>query len=273
MNYKLLILFKISMVLSLTQMSTLFADAKSLIIKKTLPIQVQNTGDRVYLFDDGIEKFVGSKYKKKIRDLIESKLKLKGFKFVKKRVDSHLSIYLTAKKQNHGISVTQTIKHIVDGKVIRNNKKHSDGTEETFTITLFINDYGKRPLTSSWLSIDSPKGKLDKYKKKLLFSIESEFDSLFLKAPKTNKVMNGEPGCTPRFGFERNNKRITRVIPESPAEKAGFKVGDIILSIDSEPVANEISSHVYESRIKVPVKLSREKKIIRTEIQSAIICD
>ena len=45
-------------------------------------------------------------------------------------------------------------------------------------------------------------------------------------------------GTVPDFAFEGPGVRVTGLVPGSPAEKVGIKVGDVIVSIDGKPVAN-----------------------------------
>jgi predicted metalloprotease with PDZ domain len=85
--------------------------------------------------------------------------------------------------------------------------------------------------------------------------------------------MKGDPSCAIRYGYTESNGKVLKVPKGSGAELAGMKVGDIILAIDSESPANVVKNEEkYLKRLKVPLKLKRGDKIIRSEIQPTILC-
>ncbi len=228
-------------------------------------------------------------------DIIKSKLKqflkTKGFVWVPKRRSAHLTVYIqsgysalipdSARKalKEAGINpqgtvkVTKQEKRIENGKVVLNNFKTFGEKVANFSITSYINDYGKRPTAGSWLTISAPQQEWTGYEDNLMKELEGQFKFLFVSAPAKNKKMKGDPGCVPRFGYEHENGKVIEVLNGSPAQKAGFKIGDMILSIDSESPLKQTDDKVYESRTQVPVKLKRKDKIVRTTIKSEIMCD
>lgn len=95
--------------------------------------------------------------------------------------------------------------------------------------------------------------------------------------------MAGEPGCLPRFGFDEARVmddcqalyKITKVLPHSPAQKSGLRVGDIIEAIDSVPVEtwnNEDLVEIYEKPTSVPIKVSRNGETLRRSIRAEVMC-
>lgn len=86
--------------------------------------------------------------------------------------------------------------------------------------------------------------------------------------------IKGDPGCSSRFGFEQKDNRVTSVLKGSVAQRAGIKIGDVVLSVDSEPPTDAgYPAEIYEKQLKVPIKLKRGEKIIRTEISAKLACD
>jgi len=69
---------------------------------------------------------------------------------------------------------------------------------------------------------------------------------------------------------------IYDVKPKSPAAKAGLRVGDVILAIDSRNYSESdklITPEVYESRLTVPVMLVRDGQSVRSNIAPQLDCD
>lgn len=88
-----------------------------------------------------------------------------------------------------------------------------------------------------------------------------------------DRMMKGEawghfPGQEPYLGVrgerDAKNAKIAHVFPNSPAEKAGFKVGDIVESFGDKPITDfaSLSAQVQErqpgDRVKVKVKRGEE---------------
>jgi predicted metalloprotease with PDZ domain len=65
------------------------------------------------------------------------------------------------------------------------------------------------------------------------------------------------------IGVQRAGHRIEHVIERSPAEKAGLKVGDKVLSVDGKKDAS-IDGPAYEN---VELEIKRHDEILHFEIQ------
>jgi len=96
---------------------------------------------------------------------------------------------------------------------------------------------------------------------------------------KSGKVMRGRLGIsiqevTPKlakeFGLpEVSGALVADVLPQSPAERAGIKRGDILLEIDGKPIENtgQLRNRVAETPVgrKVKIKLLRDRKLEEIE--------
>ena len=67
---------------------------------------------------------------------------------------------------------------------------------------------------------------------------------------------------------------VTEVIPDSPAEKAGFQVGDIVLSVNGKAIANDRNLKGIVERLQVgksyPVRIRRNDREMELRISVAV---
>jgi len=96
----------------------------------------------------------------------------------------------------------------------------------------------------------------------------------------TGKVANDEPGDVGlSFMPERHDKRITvdEVSPDSPADKAGIKVGDQLLAIDGKDIPTVIGWAEIRRRMEGPtgsklkLDFSRDGQLMRYELVRAYL--
>ncbi|HZH98232.1 MAG TPA: PDZ domain-containing protein, partial [Fimbriimonadaceae bacterium] len=94
----------------------------------------------------------------------------------------------------------------------------------------------------------------------------------------TGKVENdptGEIGISAAYDARRGRVRVFRVAPESPADKAGIKAGDDVLSIDGTPMGKELGYREIEALLdgevgsKVKLSVSRGGDLKRYELERA----
>ncbi len=123
------------------------------------------------------------------------------------------------------------------------------------------------------------------FSEELLAKLTEDFEKVSLKVPNNYKKMAGDPGCTPRFGFDlrqevRDGKPIMvidGVISGSSASKIVMKKGDIFIAIDSSSYEEfnnrKDATEIYENGTSVPVKFQRVDKVSREMIKSTVICD
>lgn len=259
--------------------------------KAPAPAQTKVTGKNVFVEERYATKSLSTVAAKNIIDSIKAMLTEKGYTIVDKRRLGHLTVYVqsthteaipeVARKvlkaaglsPSSNVKVTQTHKRIENGKVVLNQTQNLTAQVASLNVIVYMYDYGQRPERLSWLTITSPEKEWTGFEADLEKEVKKQLKFLFLTAPNKNKKMKGDPGCIPRFGYEHENGKVIKVLKGSPAQTAGFKVGDTLLSIDSESPMGETSEKVYEAGTLVPVKLQRGEKIIRTSIKSKIMCD
>lgn len=80
------------------------------------------------------------------------------------------------------------------------------------------------------------------------------------------------PALAESFGMDRpTGAVVAKVQPGSPAEKAGIKVGDVILSFDGKEITNSAALPPIVGATpvdkKVPVKLNRDGKVMTVRVQ------
>lgn len=222
---------------------------------------------------------------KKIADVVRKHMKELGYTEVPHRRKSYLTISIVTDVKSNipqeladkGLSKDSVIKtttsHYENGKLTTTDEKQNAETAR-FAIGGQINRYGKRPELMNKLWLNSPAATWTAYEKELPEIVDQSWVGMFPPAPKENEKMQGDPGCLPRFGFDENELMIINVVKNSPAADAGMKVGDLIVALDSEkPKSNNYREELYIQRTKVPVKLKRGDKIIRTNIQARLMCE
>lgn len=80
------------------------------------------------------------------------------------------------------------------------------------------------------------------------------------------------PALAESFGMDRpTGAVVAKVQPGSPAEKAGIKVGDVILSFDGKEIGNSAALPPIVGATpvdkKVPVKVNRDGKVMTVKVQ------
>lgn len=237
-----------------------------------------------------------------IKTKTEDQLKGLGFNLVKTRAEAHLWILLDYNVREYPeaftdqnvettnghvtgtVSVSESFVH--EGRVHQYSVNSEQGPIGTLGMVVYSQDYGQRPETLSWKRIRGPANSVD-----FAVGIEKVADSWIrdlaqVKPLIKEKKQAGPPGCTPRFGFEVETfsienvpyKRVIEVLPKSPAQKAGIRVGDVILAIDSIPYADfsrdsEKSDKVYDLKVAVPIKFLRKTQEMRSHIKPKVMCD
>jgi hypothetical protein len=230
------------------------------------------------------------------------KLKSLGFIISPKRSQAHVWILFDYKVQEFpqafpdqnvdttngkvsgALSVSETF--VLEGKVHQYQVSSQAGPIGDLQMIVYAQDYGQRAQTMSSKRIRGPVGAanfasgIDKVTDSWIQDLEN------LKTLVKEKKQAGLPGCTPRFGFEIETfwmegvpyKRVTSVLPKSPAAKAGLKVEDVILAIEGIPYdefarGNEKSTEIYNSKISVSIKFLRKTQEKTSKIRAQVMCD
>lgn len=136
--------------------------------------------------------------------------------------------------------------------------------------------------TSYWSIIDLPSSTADHdgtvgfgFLKNFNITIDFERRRVWLQkfAPNVQNEPVGETGLTMAFDNRLGRVRVYRVAPASPADKAGIKKGDHVLSIDGKEGLEKMSYRQLEALLdgqkgtKVRLTLSRDGGLIRHEIE------
>ncbi len=135
-----------------------------------------------------------------------------------------------------------------------------------------VSDYGNLPeilkliKTKSIFKFDDAKARDDAYKA-IVDSLGDEY-SQYMNAEDTKEweaLLNGEfSGIGISFSKNEEGKyQVSEVFPKGPADKAGMKPGDLIVSVDGKTYDSieDMSSHIKgESGTKVKLVLSRDGK-------------
>jgi hypothetical protein len=251
------------------------------------------TGKVVYVsvYDEGdIGKVLNQNHIQEFAKSLKDYLVKKGFTVTDKYSKGYSALYIAGDEYRPGdknSKVTETTSEttFVDGKVVSNSQTVStDHPLNRITIQWDINAYGKRP--AKWFSLTYTSTKsLDDTFSDVTKTFFVNLDSVLLASPPENTKMAGEPGCIPRFGYDervvvedgREIFKVTKVPVGSPAQKAGLHVGDIMDAIDSVPYTREWQTKppkdVYEKRVSVPIKFTRNGETIRSQIQAKIMCE
>ncbi len=85
-------------------------------------------------------------------------------------------------------------------------------------------------------------------------------------------IQDVTPGLAKKFDLEeRSGALVAEVTPDSPAEEAGLKAGDVIVELNGKPVPDSRHLKLRVAQVapgtKVPVKVSRDGKIKELEIK------
>lgn len=146
-----------------------------------------------------------------------------------------------------------------------------------------VRDYGNLPeilkliKTKSIFKFDDAKARDDAYKA-IVDSLGDEY-SQYMTAEETKEweaLLNGEfSGIGISFSKNKDGKyQVSEVFPKGPAEMAGMKPGDLILSVDGKTYDSieEMSSHIKgESGTKVKLVLMRDGKETTVEMVRATV--
>jgi hypothetical protein len=234
-------------------------------------------GKSYYFLKKDLNKHLSKRMTRVLSNYIKDLLKSKGYKEVKKYSEAYLSVSLVAATAHErvNISSTTTTQKIVNGKIVENktHENSENGERAWIILTNDILKHGKRPQKLSELKIKSPSKSWINHEDNLLKEIKNNTKSLFPKAPLKNMKMKGPPGCLPVFGYIKDaSGKVTGIRKGSAAEKAGIKVDDQLVAIDSHSPQRYVSDDVYENFISVPVKLERNGQVIRLSITPSILC-
>ena len=249
------------------------------------------TGGRAFINTRTLPEALDKQTAEQVKLAVKSELEEKGYMMVSQRRSAHLVVDLgsgyrklqpveiglrrpDSSRGSGSSAVTVREKKVVNGKVIYARRSQPAASKKPYLVVqVSANSYGKRPTRLSYMSLWSPESEWTGYQRALLSKLKKEMSNMLLMAPTKEVAMDGEPGCTPRFGYYQKNQIVTEILNGSPAEKAGLRVGDEILAIDSEPGREQGRDEIYESMIAVPIKLKRKDQIVRSSIQSEIMCE
>jgi len=266
------------------------SSAEILFKKVPVPSEKTPTGKKFIVDDEMASRSLSKETVGKIGAVVRRKMKEWGFEEATRRRHAHVEVHLISDRVSlvpedvrnmmdeksslkKGGTFSYEEKHVVDGKTVY-YRKTSDDHVARFAIVLQGNEYGKRPVPYGSLTFNSPIREWTGHENKLVGLVEKEFNGVTGRPPVRDLKMKGDPGCIPRFGYEQEKSKVIKVYDGSPAQAAGFKLGDIILSIDSKETQDgSVETDIYENRIKVPVKIKRGEQIIRTQIQAKLMCD
>ena len=267
------------------------------------------TGNTVFIYPipEALNKVLTREHQVGIDQLLRAYLKKRGFLLSETYAKAYSTLYVSADEYRPGLQqldpeaekflensgytfpvdggvVTETItsKRVVDGKTIVTHTT-SKGSSHRLLVQWNINQYGQRPKRLFYFTLSSEKP-LDTVWHDLTKALQDNLDSLKTLVPTEPTKMAGDPGCVPRFGFDDVHVvngsgeffKVTKVLPHSPAQKVGLRIGDIIEAIDSIPYNGEWQSkeptETYEKKVVVPIKFNRNGKTIRSTIQAALMC-
>lgn len=248
--------------------------------------KVALTGNTVFVESRDANNGMNETHKAALIKLLKDHATSWGFKVVNSAANAHSSLlYATdvVGPEVDGVTSTgvETVSTYSNGQTVIERR---DLSKPLYRLTVYWNvqEYGKRWQTrfainyKSWIP-------WDKNFEALKSSLIDQLVKVKFSPPTQNKKMAGPPGCIPRFGYEVEKQkdgnqffdRVTQIHPNSPAQKVGLKVGDIVLAVDSKPYrewSKEEDQAVYEQRVPVPMKIERAGKIIRVQIRSEIMC-
>jgi serine protease Do len=85
-------------------------------------------------------------------------------------------------------------------------------------------------------------------------------------------IQDVTPGLAEKFELkERTGALVAEVTPDSPAEEAGLKTGDVIVELDGKPIRDSRHLKLQVAQIApgkdVPVKISRDGKVKQFEVK------
>ena len=79
------------------------------------------------------------------------------------------------------------------------------------------------------------------------------------------------------FDKDKNYVKVGYIIPESPAEKSGFKINDIIIKVGNKKIktASDVINEISKNGIKKSLKISlkRGNKLISLKVKPIDITD
>jgi hypothetical protein len=238
-----------------------------------VPAEARLTGRNFYIQQRDYLPSISAEFRKKAEAVLRAELVSLGFK----EVPSHRKAHLVA-----GITSDRFYLNGEGQGYALNQVTASQAAELGFfqTARLFVifapQAYGERLNNFASVVFESPGAEWTGYEAPLLEALTTQLKGVMIKAPDSDQKMKGDPGCYPRFGFDNDtNGKVVVIVKGSPADRAGIKVGDLLLAIDSQEVGGEKTNYesVYKNFEKVPVKLKRGEEILRKEMKPTLLCD
>lgn len=244
----------------------------------------------------GLEKKLGIELATFILDEIKSLLRSRSFTLVDERSKAHLVLYITTDSffytptgweplTSHNLKGYDKVRIKSKGshEVAEDNRAWKNPYLSRISLTALVQEWSKRPVTTLNLSFTAEDQDWVRAGNELKLVFPQELEKLALTAPAVDQVMQGDPGCIPRFGFVdkavpgmADEVIITRVISDSAAEAIGLAKGDVILRVDSIPYPQfSTSSHaieVYEQKRPVEIVFKRKKKIYTRTLKARLDC-
>lgn len=231
----------------------------------------------------------------------------KGFKEVKSNRQAHVLVFIGVRRfrvlQEFDPITNEKINEIIpDGiasskfkaqvttrsKVIKDGVTIEDSTVvkelpiiERFYLGGNMHTYGERPKAFFSINVDIDehnKTKLDQ----LEANVKEHLNKVAITAPK-EPISKKDAGCYPYIGFATEAVsteagilayKITEIFPKSPAEKAGLKLADRILNVDTLTYLESLNNPaVFEKLEPFTMKVSRNGDVVRKIIKPRISCD
>ncbi|RZA06475.1 MAG: hypothetical protein EOP11_10300 [Proteobacteria bacterium] len=240
-----------------------------------------------------------------LENALKKRLKAAGYLPTKNEDSAHLRIVLSGRKDTFGPEGYRFRQ--------RDNLAGSAGPIEIsgstiITVGFFVleHKHGMRPkvLTSA-----SSRGALESFNDPKLYrdSFARILNKFFLPKASSSSARS-LPGCFPSFGFQTEEAKgeansaelatsdedqfqnffrqsaspliykVSKIVANGPAAKAGLKVGDIVEAIDSVPYEtiqrDGLGKYdsMYDSRAGVPIKFRRGEEVRRSTLASKILC-
>lgn len=247
---------------------------------------------------------VAQKALAELKEALRSKVEAAGYKAAKEPKAAHLLLLAELNVEDHKEGSFRYRATVGSDPASRALVLIEGGTVLKLSAFAIQRSHGKRPVTVAQASTRGAQTSFaGAYAGKE--SISRIVNSFII--PKSGPAKDAElPGCYPSFGyrtmsapvepatlndlnaaFEKKDFKfapaqqfiVIKVVAGGPAQKAGLKIGDELLAIDSVPyekfdtqAAGEEAA-LYESKQPLPIKFKRAGKILRGSILPKIICE
>ncbi len=249
--------------------------------KGQVPADTKFSGRNYFLDTSYVRVGLSDATVKELAGITRTHLKSLGFEEVSSRRKSHLMVFLYADRDlnsNDGsvLTATETHKMVMKEGAPVFETIQENSNQMVFQTQVQMNRHGRRPEVLGHVVFRSANEQWTGSEEQLVLMYKEQIVDLLPKAPLQNEKMKGDPGCILRFGFEEHKAKVTSVLKNSPAEKAGIKIGDLVESIDSVPHSLstiEKLEGAYAQNLKVPIKLMRNGKTIRSQIAADVVCE